>query len=144
MRWVPRLADTSRVLHWDYNDICVFEVPLELQHSPARPVEFFPTNVKFWLPAVIGELQPNRCTGIIPKVSPPIHSDLCPPTAYATREVRHGHIPGSRRAYLNLPVLHRMSPVCRDVPHVLPSLGTYQPRFDCYCSEQQVRQHEYS
>jgi hypothetical protein len=27
VRWVPRLADTSRVLHWDYNDIGVSEVP---------------------------------------------------------------------------------------------------------------------
>ena len=42
MRWVPRLADTSRVLHWDYNDIGVFEVPLELQHTPCPPRGVFP------------------------------------------------------------------------------------------------------
>ena len=87
---------------------------------------FFPQFKGFWLPAVIGELKPNRCMGINsyryplpcthrckginPLVSPPIHSDLRSPTAYATREMRYGHIPGSG-ACLDLPVPHSMSPV---------------------------------
>jgi hypothetical protein len=74
------------------------------------PWSFFPQILCFWLPAVIGVLKPNRCMGINsyryplpcthrckginPKVSPPIHSDLRSPTAYATREMRYGHIPG--------------------------------------------------
>jgi hypothetical protein len=44
------------------------------------------------------------------KYPPPLHSDLCSPTAYATREMRYGHIPGSG-ACLDLPVPHSISPV---------------------------------
>ena len=56
---------------------------------------------------------------------PPIHSDLCSPTAYATREMRYGHTPGSGTC-LDLPVPHSMSPVCKSVPHMSISLGTHR------------------
>ena len=58
------------------------------------------------------------------KYPPPIHSDLCSPTAYATRETRHGHIHDSG-AYLDLPWAHIMSPVSIAPPHTSTSLGTH-------------------
>ena len=86
---------------------------------------------------MIGELKPNRCMGINsykyplpctqgckginPQVSPPIHSDLCSSTAYATREMRYGHIPGSG-AYLYLTTCTLL---CKTVSHTSPSLGTH-------------------
>ena len=65
---------------------------------PAR-MRCFPQFKLFWLPAVVGELKPNRFMGINyrfpiphiqqvhghpPQVPPLTHSDLCAPTAYAT------------------------------------------------------------
>ena len=109
----------------------------------AVPAPFgFPTNIKFlaacsdWRAqaqqvyrASINSRYPlpctHRCTGINPQVSPPIHSDLCSPTAYATREMRYGHIPGSG-ACLDLPVPHSMSHVCKTVPHMSISLITHR------------------
>jgi hypothetical protein len=105
------------------------------------PWSFFPQILCFWLPAVIGELKPNRCIGINsyryplpcthrckginPLVSPPIHSDLRSPTAYATREMRYGHIPCSGAYLCRIAGLLSINPQTRF------TLFGHSPRVPC-------------
>ena len=84
-------------------------------HPPSRTNVLLPTGI-FWLPAVVGELMPNKCMGINyrcpiphtqqvhghpPQVPPPTHSDLRPPHCL----YYCGHLLGTRLPSLQVHVL---------------------------------------
>jgi hypothetical protein len=120
----------------------------------ARTDVFFPTVYSFWLHAVVGELRPNRCMGINyrcpiprtqqvhghpPQVSHPMHSDLRSPTAYATWEMRCGHLPGIG-TYLCLTA----GPLCPVLcVHNNPTHVTLSPGTHLVCCATGVRPHAY-